>query len=69
MHICSGGILGGGDGPHQQKQVIALPPAMDPILPDIEDQSIIRAEEVKLVANRRQKLEEALKKGYATVYN
>jgi hypothetical protein len=42
---------------------------MDPNTLDIDILNIIRAEEVKLVAKRQQKLEEALKKGYATVYN
>jgi hypothetical protein len=52
-----------------KKQIIELPPAMDPNAPDIDDLNIIRAEEVKSVAKRQQKLEEALKKGFATVYN
>jgi hypothetical protein len=52
-----------------KKQIIELPPAVDPNAPDVNNQNIIRAKEVKLVAKRQQKLEEALKKGYATVYN
>jgi hypothetical protein len=36
---------------------------------NIDNQRIIRAEEVKMVAKRRLKLEDALKKGYAMVYN
>ncbi len=42
---------------------------MDPNAPDKANLEIIQAEEVKLVAKRQQKLEEALKKGFATVYN
>ena len=42
---------------------------MDESAADAEDQKIIRAEEVKTVAKRRLKLGEALKKGYATVYD
>ncbi len=52
-----------------KKQTIKLPPAMDPNAPDVDNLNIIRAEEVKLVAKRRQKLEEALKKGFVKVYN
>jgi hypothetical protein len=52
-----------------KKQIIKLPPAVYPNAADVDDQGIIRAEEVKLVAKRRQKLEELLKKGYATVYD
>ncbi len=52
-----------------KKQVIALPAAVDPDATDAEDQRIIRAEEVKMVAKRRLKLKDALKKGYKTVYN
>ncbi len=51
------------------KQIINLPPDVDPNAPDIDDLNIIRVEEVKLVAKRRQKLEEVLKKGCATVYD
>ena len=52
-----------------KKQIIELPPAVDESTADAEDQKIIRAEEVKTVAKRRLKLGEALKKGYATVYD
>jgi hypothetical protein len=41
----------------------------DPNAPDKADLEIIQAEEVKLVAKRRQKLKEALKNGFATVYD
>jgi hypothetical protein len=36
---------------------------------DAEDLKIIRAEEVKSVAKRHQKLEKSLKRGFATVYD
>ena len=52
-----------------KKQIIELPPAVDESTADAEDQKIIRAKEVKRVAKRQLKLGEALKKGYATVYN
>ncbi len=52
-----------------REQIIALPPAIDPNAADAADLNIIRAEEVKMVANRRLKLSNFLKKGYATVYN
>ena len=52
-----------------KKQIIELPPAVDESAADAADQKIIRAEEVKMVAKRRLKLGEALKKGYATVYD
>ncbi len=52
-----------------KKQIIELPPAVDPNVADVDNQNIIRVEEGKLVAKRRQKLEESLKKGYATVYD
>jgi hypothetical protein len=46
-----------------------LPPTVDEKATNLNDQRIIRAEEVKTVAKRRLKLEDALKKGYTTVYN
>ncbi len=52
-----------------KKQLIALPPAVNENATDVDDQRIIRAEEVKTVAKRHLKLENALKKGYAMVYN
>ena len=51
------------------KQTIALPGPVDADAPDKADLEVIRTETVKSVAKRRQKLEESLKKGYATVYN
>ena len=50
-----------------REQIIELPAAVDPNASDAEDQKIIRAEEVKTIAKQRLKLEESLKKGYATV--
>jgi len=50
-------------------QTIALPPPVDANAQDKADLELIRVEVVKSVAKRRQKLEESLKKGYATVYN
>jgi ATP-dependent Lon protease len=52
-----------------KKQIIEFPPAVDESAADAEDQKIIRAEEVKTVAKRQLKLGEALKKGYATIYD
>ncbi len=48
-------------------QMIALPSPVDPNAPDKVDLDVIQTEEVKTVAKRRQKLEESLRKGYATV--
>ena len=50
-------------------QTIELPPPVNENDPDKEDLEVIRVEVVKSVAKRRQKLEESLKKGYATVYD
>ncbi len=50
-------------------QKIDLPAAVDPNAPDKADLELICIEVVKSVAKRRQKLEESLKKGYATVYD
>jgi hypothetical protein len=50
-------------------QTIVLSPPLDASAPDKADLDVIRVEVVKSVANRRQKLEESLKKGYATVYD
>ena len=52
-----------------KKQIIELPPTVDESAAVAEDQKIIRAKEVKTVVKRRLKLGEALKKGYATVYD
>jgi hypothetical protein len=52
-----------------KKQLITFPPAVNENTTNINNQRIIRAEEVKTVAKRHLKLEDALKKGYATVYD
>jgi len=52
-----------------KQQTIELPPPIDGNDPNVEDLKIVRAEEVKSVAKRRLKLEESLKKGYATLYS
>ncbi len=51
-----------------KKQSIPLPAHVDPNDPDKTDLEAIRAEHVKTVAKKRQKLRESLMKGYATVY-
>jgi hypothetical protein len=51
-----------------KKQTIRLPAAVDENPLDKDDLNIIRNEEIKSVAKRRQKLGELLKKGFATVY-
>ncbi len=53
----------------RKQQTINLPLHVDLNAPDKVDLEIIRVKEVKLVAKRQQKLEEALKKGFAIVYN
>ena len=50
-------------------QTIALPPAVDANAPDKADLEVIWVEVVKSVAKWQQKLEESLKKGYATIYD
>jgi hypothetical protein len=52
-----------------KKQLIALSPAVNENATNVDDQRIIRAEEVKTVSKRHLKLEDVLKKGYATVYD
>ncbi len=51
-----------------QKQTSELPVAVDENAPDKDDLNIIRNKAIKAVAKRHQKLEESLKKGFATVY-
>jgi hypothetical protein len=51
-----------------KQQLIPLPPPIDPNVEDKVDLEIIRAKDVKMIAKRRQKLQESLKKGYATEY-
>ena len=50
-------------------QTIALPPPVNANAQDKANLELIRVEVVKSVAKKQQKLEESLKKGYATVYN
>jgi hypothetical protein len=52
-----------------REQTIALPAAVDTKAHDAADLKIIRDEEVKMIAKRRLKLQDSLKKGYATVYD
>jgi hypothetical protein len=52
-----------------RKQIIDLPSAIDPNNPELEDKKIIWAEEIKTITKRHLKLEDSLKKGYATVYD
>jgi hypothetical protein len=51
------------------EQTIALPSAVDVSAPNAADLKIIRDKEVKTIAKRRLKLQDSLKKGYATVYD
>jgi len=51
------------------EQVIALPPAVDPNSADADDQKIIQEEAVRAIAKRKAKLDNALKKGFAKVYD
>ena len=53
----------------KKQQAIDLPPPIDGNDPDAKDLKIVRAEEVKSVAKQWLKLEESLKKGYATVHS
>jgi hypothetical protein len=52
-----------------KEQIIALPPAMDPNVADADNQKIIGEEAVRAIAKRKAKLDNALKKGFATVYD
>jgi hypothetical protein len=52
----------------RKQQIIPLPPPVNPNAEDKADLEIIGAKDVKTIAKRRQKLQESLKKGYATVY-
>ncbi len=51
-----------------KKQTIELPAAVDENAPDKDNLNIIRNEEIKSMAKRRQKLGESLMKGFAMVY-
>ncbi len=49
-----------------KQQLIPLPPPINQNVEDKADLEIIQAEDVKMIAKRQQKLQELLKKGYAT---
>ena len=51
-----------------QEQTMPLPPPVDQNAADKADLEIIRAEDIKTTAKRRQRLNEALKRRYATLY-
>jgi hypothetical protein len=50
-----------------KEQTIALPSAVDPSAPNAANLKIIRDKEVETIAKRRLKLQDSLKKGYATL--
>ena len=50
-------------------QTIALPPPINMTASNAEDQKIIREEAVRAIAKRKAKLDSALKKGFATVWD
>ena len=51
-------------------QLITLPPVVtNPNAVDADDQKIIREEAVKAIAKRKARLNNALKKGFATVHD
>jgi hypothetical protein len=52
-----------------KEQIIVLLPAVNPNAADADDQKIIQEEAVRAIAKRKAKLDNALKKGFATVYN
>ena len=49
--------------------MIVLSSAVDASVPTVADLKIIRDKEVKIIAKRRLKLQDSLKKGYVTVYD
>jgi hypothetical protein len=51
-----------------KQQIIPLMSPVNPYVEDKADLEIIRSKDVETIAKRRQKLQESLKKGYATVY-
>ena len=51
-----------------KEQTILLLPPVDQNAADKADLEIIRAEDVKTIAKRQQRLNKALKRGYATLY-
>ena len=52
-----------------KQQIIALPPPVDANAMDADDQKIIREEAVRAIAKKKVKLDNALKKGFVTVYD
>jgi hypothetical protein len=62
-HVGVGGL------PGCTKQIIELPPPVDPSMVDTKDQKIIREEEVKTIAKRQLKLTKVLKWEHAIVFN
>ncbi len=52
-----------------KQQIIVLPPPVDANAMDADDQKIIREEAVRAITKRKAKLDIALKKGFATVYD
>jgi hypothetical protein len=52
-----------------REQTIALPDAVDPNAPDASNLTIIKAKEEKMIAKKRLKLQDSLKKGYVAVYD
>jgi hypothetical protein len=50
-------------------QIIELPPPANENAANTEDQKIIQAKKVKMIAKRKLKLAESLKKGFATVFD
>jgi len=52
-----------------REKKIPLPAVVDTSTPDAADLKIIRDKEVKTIAKRRLKLQDSLKKGYATIYD
>ena len=51
-----------------KEQTIPLPPPVNQNTADKEDLEIIWSEDVKTIAKRQQRLNEALKRGYTTLY-
>ena len=50
-------------------QTIALPPPVDTSAADAKDQKIIQEEVIRGIAKCKAKLDSALKKGYATIWD
>jgi hypothetical protein len=53
----------------RKQQIIVLLPPTNTSAADADNQKIIREEAVRAIAKRKAKLDNALKKGFATVYN